>query len=383
VRIGLVIESFDPQRGGAEQWTYQFARQLVKAGHDVHVLARHFQDAATSSITAHRLANAGSRLAFAAAAEAEARRLRLDVVHDMGSGWHADVFQPHGGSRSAGLTQNLQLVPRWVRPLKRVVSTVLPRHRQFEQLSARQYTGERKIFIALSQMVARDFERYHRVPPRQIRLVYNGVDVERFAPEGDSAQRARLREQLGVRRETLVVLIAAHNFRLKGVPTLIRAVGDLVRGGHDVHLIVAGGKRLTSSGRLAVACGAGRNVSFVGSVTDVRPLYAAADVYAQPTYYDPCSLVVLEAWASGLPVITTPFNGASELMAEGREGLLLENPADHHELAELITRLMDKDVRQRMSRAARALALNHTFERNCAEIVNIYEETVARGRKAA
>ena len=383
MRVGLVIESFDARRGGAEQWTCQFAAQLASAGHDVHVLARSFREPLGLPLTAHRLTGAEGRLGFPAAAEAFARRLAVDVVHDMGAGWHCDVFQPHGGSRRAAHEQNLLLVPQAVRRLKRAMSGVLPRYGQFERLVARQYAGDRKIFIALSRMVERDFRQYHDLRPDQIRLVYNGVDVERFTPDGRAQERDRIRQHLGVRSSTLLVLIAAHNFRLKGVPTLIRAIGKLVGGGLDVHLVVAGGKRLTSAARLAVATGAARNVTLVGNVADMRPLYAAADVYAQPTFYDPCSLVVLEAWASGLPVITTPFNGASELMTPGVEGLVLEDPASADALTSLLLQLTDERIRHRMGIAARQLALRHTLERNCREIVAIYEERFGELRKAA
>jgi UDP-glucose:(heptosyl)LPS alpha-1,3-glucosyltransferase len=105
-------------------------------------------------------------------------------------------------------------------------------------------------------------------------------------------------------------------------------------------------------------------------------------VYVQPTFYDPCSLVVLEALASGLPVITSRFNGASELMTAGREGDLLDDPGDDAELASRLRPLLCGEVRKRMGQAARALALDHTLERNCEEVVSVYQQ-LARQQQAA
>ena len=111
----------------------------------------------------------------------------------------------------------------------------------------------------------------------------------------------------------MLLLLAAHNFRLKGVPELLRVAGRMVANGRSLHVAIAGGKRLEW---LAPHSGTGwsaNRATFLGTVTDMVPYYAAADAYVHPTYYDPCSLVLLEAAASGcrsLPrdVITAPPN---------------------------------------------------------------------------
>lgn len=384
MRIGLVIESLLPQRGGAEHWTWQFAERLVRAGHEVHAVAGQFSsETERIGVIPHTIESVKSRIGFAQAAERKLDELSLDVTHDMGCGWHCDVFQPHGGSRSAAFEQNLLLLPAWLRPIKRSTSRWLPRYREFRQLTMGQYMAEDRLFIALSKMVARDFERYHGVRRDQLRLVYNGVDVERFSPERRWRYRRVVRDELGLDDDDTLLLIVAHNFRLKGVPTLLAAVGSLLAEGERVRLAVVGGKRRVSLLRMAERRGAAAAVTFVGPVDDATPYYAAADVYVQPTYYDPCSLVVLEALASGLPVVTSVFNGAGELLTEGMQGFLVNDPGNAEELAEAIRPLLDEHVRDRMGRAARQLALNHSLERNCQEIMAIYEEIAGRRRQEA
>ncbi len=384
MKIGLVIESLDPRRGGAEQWTAQFAGWLARAGHEVHIVASQVApEMASLGLTAHPLPRTRSRLEFAQAAEQQLERLSLDVTHDMGYGWHCDVFQPHGGSRAAANEQNLHLAPRWLRPIKRRVASCLPRYREFRRLAMAQYMADDRIYLALSRMVARDFERFHGVRREQIRLVYNGVDVERFSPEHRWRYRSVVRDELGVDDRETLLLIVAHNFRLKGVPTLLAAVGKLVRAGLPVRLAVVGGKRQPAIARLAARLGAANATTFVGPVDDAVPYYAAADVYVQPTFYDPCSLVVLEAWASGLPVITTRFNGAGELMTPGIEGWLIDNPADADELTARLLPLTDLAIRAPMALAARRLAVAHSFDRNCRELLAVYEGIAAARRRRA
>jgi UDP-glucose:(heptosyl)LPS alpha-1,3-glucosyltransferase len=178
------------------------------------------------------------------------------------------------------------------------------------------------------------------------------------------------------------LLIVAHNFALKGVPSLVRATGRLAALGCPVRLAVAGGKRHAAAARLAAREGVADRVSFLGSVDDAAPWYAAADAYVQPTFYDPCSLVVLEAFAAGLPVVTSRFNGAGELLTEGREGYLVDDPANVDELVQRLRPLLEPEIRERMGLAARQLAEQHSWERNCHEVLDVYHE-IARTRRLA
>jgi UDP-glucose:(heptosyl)LPS alpha-1,3-glucosyltransferase len=383
MKIALVIPHFDPARGGAEHWTCQYARWLLGQGHEVHVVASSFGEGGTwRRIIPHVVPPLRSPVAWADAAAEVARTAQADVVHDMGSGWYCDVFQPHGGSRVASFEQNLLLLPRWLRPAKRLAAGLLPRYRVFRELMKRQYAADGRNVIALSRMVAGHLRQHHHVPADRLRLVYNGVDIERFSPEVCRPCREPLRRQLGLRDEPLL-LIVAHNYRLKGVATALRAVARLRRQGHRLHLAVAGGKSSRPYERLAQRLGIASAVIFAGPQHDVVPYYAAADIYVHPTFYDPCSLVVLEAMACGLPVVTSRFNGASELICGGREGAILADPADDQELAQRLEPLLKVDARARSAIAARWRAESQSWERNCREIAAIYEELGHQRRKAA
>jgi len=382
VRIGLVIESFYPGRGGAEAWTYQHAINLLARGHDVHVIANNISaEAAGLPITLHRLEPIRAPLGRAEAAEAKLRTLKLDLIHDMGLGWYCDVFQPHGGCWTAVTQQKLLMTPRWLRPLKQRIDPLLPRYRQFQLLARRQAAVEDHVLLALSHKVAEEFQHYHRVPPDRIRVVYNGVDVERFSPQRRAEFRRSTRQCLGIAEDTVLALAVAHNFQLKGVPTLLRALEILAPKRLPLHAIVVGGKRIRSWQLRAKA--RRLPVTFVGAQPDTVPFYAAADMLVHPSFYDSCSLVLLEAAASGLPLLVSRENGAAELLTDGVEGLLLDNSADAERLAAQMESLLDASLRQRMGAAARRLASQHTLERNCEEILAIYRQSVQSRRMAA
>jgi len=381
MRVALVLKRFDPRRGGLENWTYQFAGRLIQRGHEVHVVAGGFAGPARSlPIVAHPLPPTKSRLRFAEAAQAELLSFAPDVIHDMGFGWYCDVFQPHGGSFAAVTQRKLLLHRRYLRPLKRRIDGILPRQREFRALMERQYADNGQLLLALSRSVADDFQHYHGVPPDRIRTVYNGVDTSRFSPRQRPKFRRSVRRELGIGDETIGALIVAHDLRLKGLATLLRAMRHLKNESRPIHLTVVGGKRIAKWQRTARRLGVNSMVSFVGPQDDTVPYYAAADVYVHPTFYDPCSLVVLEAAASGLPVITTRCNGASELFEDGVQGWLLSDPTDAGRLAAAMRTMLDDPLRQQMGRAARATATEHTFDRGVDEILAVYAELVSSQR---
>jgi len=171
----------------------------------------------------------------------------------------------------------------------------------------------------------------------------------------------------------------AHNFKLKGVGTLIRATACLRRE-LPVRTVIVGKAGPGKYRRLAGSLGVSDRVHFAGPTAAVDSFYAAADVYCQPTWYDPCSLVVLEALACGLPVITTRFNGAGELLTQEREGYVMADPADHEELARCVRELADEAARWRAGEAARKLALQHTLEENFEQMLEVFRIATEKGR---
>ncbi len=380
MRIALVIDHFDPRRGGAELWACQHAAQLLDRGHDVHLVAQDFSGPGKRiGVAPHCLGRIRSVLQRAAAAEAKLRTLGVDVIHDFGMGWHNDVLQSPDGSRFAQWESMLRLLPRWVRPWKRAMISVLPRYRDFRRLMARQFADAGQIVLAISRMCAQDYQRYHGVSPSRVRLVYHGVDSGHFSPENCRQQREEIRQQLNIPPSETVFLFVGHDYRRKGLATAVRAVDRMAGEGRAIRLMVVGKKRshqfLDLPARAAV--------TVAGATDDPLPYYAAADAVVLPTYYDPFALVVLEAAACGLPIVTTRMAGASELLTDGRDGFVIADAADDGELAARLRQLLDPAVRRPMGAAARKLALAHSADRSCDEIISIYHEVSARKRRCA
>ena len=113
---------------------------------------------------------------------------------------------------------------------------------------------------------------------------------------------------------------------------------------------------------------------FLGHRNDPRDAYFAADFLVHPTFYDPCSLVALEALACGLPVVTTRYNGASELLSPPADGLVIDDPHDAPALAAALVRMLDPGYRSAASQVARQTGTRWTFEHHYRALFEVFAE---------
>jgi len=374
LHIVVVLDRLDPRYGGLESWADQWTRWLVKRGHEVHVAAFDIApDGAGPEVIPHVLPRASGRLARAAEVEKFLRRRNPDIVHDLGVGWRYDILQPQAGSRLSNARQDMLSLGRWERFERRLSPWNARRNREFRALERRQFGPGPGIVIAVSRLVQADLQRRYDLNPSRIRLVYNGIDLPRLAGLDAQTCRENLRRSLGLHDQVLF-LFAGHNFRLKGLGPSLEALCLLSRAGRSCHLAVIGRGPSEEYQAMARRLGVFDRVTFHGFVYDVRPFYFGADAFVLPTFHDACSLAVGEAWACGLPVITTRFNGAAELMTSGVHGWVLNDPRDSRELARRMESLLEPGLRNTMSAAARELGSGQSLENNFARIEEILKE---------
>jgi UDP-glucose:(heptosyl)LPS alpha-1,3-glucosyltransferase len=210
--------------------------------------------------------------------------------------------------------------------------------------------------------------------------VYNAIDPRRLDVSQPGALRCAFRNRMGLEPSDSVGLFVGHNFALKGLEPLLAALGARRRRSREarrIHLLVCGGGDPGPYRHMVRRLGLADSVYFLGYYPDVRECYWSSDFFVQPTYYDPCSLVVLEALACGLPVITTEQNGASELLTDGREGFVLTSPGARGELIAALDRVSDDRVRRTMSAEARRLGRGQTIEAHVARLEEIFAEVAS------
>jgi UDP-glucose:(heptosyl)LPS alpha-1,3-glucosyltransferase len=373
LRVALVLDRLVPSRGGLESWAGRFVAWLLHRGHDVHAVTFALDEAAAPpGLVRHVLPRPTGRVARARAVDACLGTLPPMLVHDFGVGWRFDLLHPHGGSRRTAVRQGLRALP----PGRRVRAALdrLRAGREAE-LERRQYGPGPGRIVAVSRMVRTQLVRDYGVDPRRIELVSNGVDPEIFTPTYRAEHRDATRRQLALGPAPTFLFIA-HNYYLKGLPAALRAVARLARDGCEATLCIVGDGPTAALAPLAERLGITARVRFCGGVPDVRPYLAAADVLVHPTFYDACSLVVLEAWAMGVPAITTRWNGGHELWPRERDGWVVDDPGDARALAQAMRAALDLGRRAEAAAVGRSIAVANSLERNFARVEALYAATL-------
>ena len=379
LKIALTILHADPARGGAERYTIDLAAGLRRRGHEVSIAASTFAQGVRSAGDVVIDAGGSTRhtryLRFLDALDRHLASRQYDIVHAMLPVRQCDIYHPHAGIAAEALAGGhrnydgpiLQAVSR--------VATRLNRRRQrFGEVERTLLTGSRlPIVLCLSRYVQATVREHYSLADSQLATLFNAVDLLRFDPAArpDAGAEARRRLQIGA--ETIVALMIANDFERKGLREAIGAVAKL----HDPRLLLlAVGKQKPGPYRALAAKNKAANVLFAGPTDDPYAFYRAADFFLLPTRHDPCSLVVLEALAMGVPVISTVFNGACEIMTDGREGFVLRDPSDIVTLADAVRQLLDANRRTAMSAAALALRPQLAYDRHLDTLEEIYRRRV-------
>ena len=372
-------------------------RRLDAAGHQVDLFAEEWKPGVLpAAVRTIRVASTGwtrwgRTWSFARNSEAALRDREADYDCTVGliHTWHHDVVIPQGGMQAATLVANSKRFPAgWRRPAYILGKQANPKSWAYQAIEARQYDpGRGARVVAVSRMVRDDIERLHGVPRDRIHVIPNAIDAARLAVDDPPATRLDFRGRHGLRADDLVALFVGHNYWLKGLKPLLLAMAERMRrdpAARPVHLLACGGGRAWPFRGMVRRLGLGRFVHLLGFQDDIRPCFHASDFFALPTYYDPCSLVVFEALACGLPVITTACNGAGELMTRGREGFVIPGPDAREELADAIDRMADDGARLAMSSQASRLGREQSFDRHVAGLIEVFEQVArSKGRGGA
>ena len=390
MNIAFCYESVLPERGGCETYIAALAHRLVADGHKVHLYASRW-DAAKLPVNLNYHAvpvPSWPRFLrpwrFGSAVLNALEGHDHDITVGFDKTWGLDIIYPQGGLFAASAHQNLLKIAN---PIQRKIMGFLKQfdlaHFSFTSLERRQYLGNHKgIIIAISDMVRQHFQTYYKISSSDLRMVRIAFNPERFVESDRPKRRMDWRTAWNLNPEDNVGLFCGMNYRLKGLEPLLHAV-KLMPESPKFRLVVVGSPKTASFERLAKKLGITDRVRFVGYQADMRNSYFAADFFIHPTFYDPCSHVITEAMACGLPVITSKYNGASELMTPPNEGFIIDNPHDHQKLADCMIQFLDPAKRLAAGQAGRRTAQSWTFDHHYRQMVDVFREGANRRRQAA
>ena len=356
--------------GGAQTVMADVAAALLGVGFDTHLAspAGRLVDACTAlgatwhpfAFEERRMLSARARLPRLPALRArreEGRRLAAlaadigaDIVHTGALVPHLDAVVPGRRRRRAKVVWHLQQISP-----PSLFACPLP---------------DRIVSVSRAAL---EPARWRRAAVARARVIPNGVDPSLYRPP-TAAERRSARELMGLGDE-LAILTVARLEPLKGIDTLIRAAARMAR--HAVLVVVGDAEGYEGGGAHAahlqdLAHDSGVDVRFLGARTDVRHLMQGADVFGLASRWEAFGLVLLEASASGLPVVSSDAGGCGEVVVNGETGFLID-PEDVSGFASALDRLADEEERQRMGAAGRSRAVGtFTPHRLSDELVPLY-----------
>jgi glycosyltransferase involved in cell wall biosynthesis len=216
--------------------------------------------------------------------------------------------------------------------------------------------GNARIVVAPSEKIRLELQSVG-VPDKNIRVVYNGVDLKEFSPGTQS--KPELRRELGL-PENVPLALFCGDIRTprKNLDTVLKALARVPA----IHLIIVGAAERSPFPAMAESLKVAERAHFVGFKTNVPQFMRACDLFVFPSRYEAGTLVLLEAAASGVPIITARTAGGCEVL-DPAAAEILEDPNDVSQLAGAMRRVIDVPERRRSAGiAARAVAERYSWE---------------------
>ncbi len=404
----LIVTHVVAKNDGQGRVNYEIARAALEAGHEVTLLA----SAADSALAAHPRARfvkiAPSKLpsrlvqyqlfAWRTAVWIAAHRDAFDVIHVNGfitwarahvnavhfvhDGWYRCGFYPFRARRGAYhayqvlYTRLNAWCERWA--LRRA-----------------------EAIVPVSAKVAQEVAALG-IADARLHVIHNGVDFDEFAPGASE------RERFGLPRDPFMALFAGDlRMSRKNLDTVLRALRETPP---HVHLAVAGILRNSPYPALAQSLGVADRVHFLDLVKDMPALMRSVDAFVFPSRYEPLGLVLLEAMAAALPVVTARTAGGAEMIEAGASrddphgthdphdaaptedaphtgpaaGIVLDDPDDAAALATALVQLAtDRVAARQMGEAARQRAATLGWPRMAERYLALYEEVRTPAPRAA
>lgn len=223
-----------------------------------------------------------------------------------------------------------------------------------------------KKIVAVSGQVKQELIEI-KVPPEKITVVTNGVDIKKFTSGKCD------RNSLGLPQNVpLAFFVGDIRTSRKNLDTVLKALIKVP----ELHLAIAGSTEGSPYPELAKNLNIADRTHFLGYRTDISELMKAVDMFVFPSRYEPFGMVIIEAMATGLPVITARTTGAAEIVTP-ECGIVLSDSENVQELTKVLKQLTtDSYLREQMGKAGRAIAEQHTWKSKAESYLALFEELI-------
>jgi UDP-glucose:(heptosyl)LPS alpha-1,3-glucosyltransferase len=232
-----------------------------------------------------------------------------------------------------------------------------------------------KQVIAISKSIKNEVLHYYHIPEDRVNVIYNGVNTEDFTPDNRSKYFDEIRERHKIDKNEIVLVFAGNPFFRKGLKSTIEALPYLKTKNYKLFIIGRDDPNKQPYLEIIHDLGLDDKVIWTGITPEIKKYFAASDIFVLPTKYEPFGIVIAEAMASGLPVVTSKLAGAAELIDDGKDGLHIQDPTDSNEIVEKLNYLIhNDDVRKEMGKKARKKVENYTWKSATKQMLEVFEK---------
>lgn len=389
MKVAVIITRYDISLGGAEWLVYELVSALSQLGHDVEVLAA---KANVNSGNTHALCqnSHGIHISlgfFSKVVRQYLAKNHFDIIHSVIPVTFADVYQPPGGSFAETIIRNAASYNNRFMNFYKKATAFTNLHRTAAMSAEKNLCKNPKgpIVAALSEYVKEQFKHHYGLEEERIVVIPNGVGTDRKV---DNARIQQLRSEIshhlgkGQTDNPVFFLFGANNFRLKGLGILIKALAIVCKSNvpNSPYLLIAGSGNSKKYYNLAKRLGVENRVIFLGFQSNIQNALVISDVAILPTFYDPSSRFILEALAAEKPVITTRFNGATDLFVRNRHGKVIDKSENIAALAQAISHFTDTNNIKRASQAIIEDNLKEkiSINRTAGQLMDVYESILQK-----
>ena len=209
-------------------------------------------------------------------------------------------------------------------------------------------------FIAVSTKAKTELQKHYHISNESITVVNNGVDTKRFTTSTVAKYRKKIRSRLNVADHEILILYCGNNYIRKNLSVFLEVVRCFYGCGVKLAIMARDKQALDIIGKEDRD-----HIAHFGITKFPEKLLAASDILLFPTLYDTCAKIVLEAMAMGLPVIVSAASGLSNIIVNGKNGIIVSSPTDVTQYKQVIVELIqNKDLRQKIGKQAAAKVIS-------------------------
>ena len=380
MRIALCHKRLD-EKGGTERDFCLTAKGLRDLGHEIHLFCSEFMIEPPAGIFAHPvpvlpLGRTARLWSFALRAPKIIEKFNCDLVVSFGRMMTQDVLRCGGGSHK----MFLQKLGKQEGAARRWWQKVSLYHRSLLAIERRQFgpRGCKKV-IAVSEEVKRELIAAYAVSGNKIAVLHNGVDPKRFHPSLRDHWRNAIRKEWGVPFDARVVLFVGSGFRRKGLDRLIGIWRS--RELKNVYLFVVGDDARMGRYKAWAERQAPGRIIFAGRQDNVERFYGAADLLALPAVQEAFGNVVLEALASGLPVLVSRSVGAAEVLRGSLGEGVVEEPENSKAVEAKLVHMLQRCRERETAIEARRLGETYSWENHFRRLEDCLKEVCRQGSR--